>query len=232
MLEEKQILILFPCSGEKNPYVFRETFNLDEEKRLVDFITTTRDYLIRGREELARLPNIIDFDSESLSALDRYNGKLYKVPNFRDKIREAYLEDDIHILIMSGAYGLVLPSERIHYYKKPINAAYWKKYGLHGVIEEYIEKYKISFVYGFFSQSTDYMKIVRNVDWMGLKDKSELQEAKTYYVNFQGTGGAQAIVPRITGELIVSFIDSGFKGENFYRNPFSGQIIEYFDHLL
>ena len=232
MLEEKQILILFPCSGEKNSYVYRETFSPDEERRIVDFIRVTRDYLIRGREELARLPNIIDFDSEPLPALDLYNGKLYKVPNFREKIREAYLEEDIHILIMSGAYGVVYPSERIPYYKKPINAAYWKKYRLSGVIEEYIEKYKISFVYGFFSQSTDYMKIVRNVDWMGLKDKSELQEAKTYYVNFRGIGGAQAIVPRITGELIVSFIDSGFTGENFYQNPFSGQIIEYVDHLL
>lgn len=228
---KKQILILFPCSGDKNPYVYRETFSPDEERRIMGFIRVTRDYLISGREELARLPNIIDFDSEPLSALDRYNGELYKVPNFREKIREAYLEEGIHILIMSGAYGIVFPSERIHYYKKPINAAYWKKYGLPGVIEEYIEKYKISFVYGFFSQSTDYMKIVKNIDWMGLKDKSELQAARTYYVDFHSRG-ALKIVPRITGELIVSFIDSGFDIENFYQNPFKGQIIKYVEHLL
>lgn len=72
----------------------------------------TRDYLIRGREELAKLPNIIDFNSEPLSALDRHNGKLYKVPNFRERIRKAYLKEDIHILIMSGTYGIVFPSER------------------------------------------------------------------------------------------------------------------------
>jgi hypothetical protein len=227
-LNDKRILILFPCSGAKQKTVFRETFDKTEEKKVVEFIENTRGYLLKGREGLL---DYIDKNSPLAAALDRYNGNLYKIDNFRETVKKACLKKDVHILIMSGAYGILLPAERTHYYERSIIARYWKQNRLPEVIEEYIEKNKITHVYGFFSLTTDYMKIMRSIDWQMLKNYTDLKEARTYYINFQGTGGAQVIVPQTIGMLIVSFIKSNFSQDNFYSTPFSGQYVEFIDHL-
>lgn len=227
-LDNKRILILFPCSGAKQRFVITESFDAADEKKVIDFLENTKNYLITGREGIARYT---DKKSPLMSALDRYSGSLYSVDNFREFVKIAYLTKDVHILIMSGAYGILLPIERIHYYKRSIIAKYWKQNKLPEVIEEYIEKNKITRVYGFFSLTTDYMKIMRSIHWRRLEECTELELARTYYVDFKCAGGAQVIVPQTTGMLIVSFIKSDFNQNNFYTNPFNGQYVEFIDHL-
>lgn len=68
-------------------------------------------------------------------------------------------------------------------YDKHINAAFWIQHGLTKVIEKYIEQNKITHIYGFFSKSTDYMRIMKSVDWNKLKDRSSLQLSRTCYIN-------------------------------------------------
>jgi len=163
--------------------------------------------------------------------LDRYNGFLYtSSPDFRNIVKNAHLKQDMYILIMSGGYGLLTPSERIFYYNKKMDAKYWNLHGLPKVIENYITNNKITHVFGFFSVSTDYLKIMNSIDWQGLKENTSLELARAYYINFQGTGGALQIVPQTTGALITSFIKSNFNEDKFYTNPFHEQFINFIDY--
>jgi len=225
----QKILIMFPCSGRKNDEGYRETFNENEEKHAVDYIKKTRYLLASGRKELF---SYIDPNSPVLSALDRYNGHLYNSsPGFRNTIKEAYSKNNIHILIMSGAFGILTPSERIHNYDKQMAAMYWRRHGLPKIIEEYIEQNNITHVYGFFSRTTDYIKIMKSVDWKQLNVRSNLQLSRTYYINFHGEGGALVAVPQTLGKLLISFINSTFNHEHFYENPFHGQFVDFISHI-
>jgi hypothetical protein len=108
---------------------------------------------------------------------------------------------------------------------------HWMRWKLPEVIAEYVETYAITHVYGFFSRTTDYLRIMQAINWQQLQHTSNVVRARTYYVSFQGSGGAQVIVPQVTGKLIVAFIQAAFSEETFYENPFCGQYIDYIDHL-
>jgi len=227
--KKKKILILFPCSGRKNDEVDRETFKESEEKQAIDYIKDTKSLLDAGREGLS---TCLDHNSTPIDALDRYDGYLYNsTPNFRDSIKEAYSKNNIHILIISAVYGILTPSERIHNYDKQMAAMYWRRHGLPKIIEEYIEQNKITHVYGFFSRTTDYIKIMKSVDWKQLNVRSNLQLSRTYSINFRGEGGALIAVPQTLGKLLISFINSGFNHEHFYENPFQGQLVDFISHI-
>lgn len=225
----QKILILFPCSGRKNDEVDRETFKESEEKQAIDYIKDTKSLLDSGREGLS---TCIDHNSMPIDALDRYNGYLYNnTPNFRVSIKEALSKNNVHILIMSGAFGILTPSERIHNYDKQMAAMYWRRHGLSKIIEEYIEQNNITQVYGFFSRTTDYIKIMKSVDWKQLNVRSNLQLSRTYYVNYQGSGSRYKAVPQTLGKLLITFINSGYNHEHFYENPFHGQLVDFISHV-
>lgn len=229
-LRGKKILIIFPCSAKKQKNDIYESFKEDEERKVIDYIVNTKDYLLNGRKEIE--PNsYIDKNSGLIAALDRYNGFLYSVDNFRESLREIYFRKDIHILIMSGAYGILTPSEKIHYYDKPMNANYWKKHCLTKIIEEYIDRNKITHIYGFFARTSANIKIMKSISWLKLKENKRLKVARTYYINFQSKGGALRIVPETLGKLIVSFIKSKFNQDNFYTIPFNGQDVGVIEHF-
>ncbi len=227
--KEKNSLILFPCSAGKNDEVYREIFEEREEKRAIDYIKTTKYLLTSGREGMS---SSIDPNSLVLSALDRYDGHLYNSSQgFRNTIKEAYSKNNIHILILSAVYGILTPSERIHNYNKKMDAMYWRRHGLPKIIEEYIEQNNITHVYGLFSRTTDYIKIMKSVDWKQLNVRSNLQLSRTYYISFQGSGSPYKDVPQTLGKLLISFINSGFNHEHFYENPFHGQLVDFISHI-
>jgi len=227
--EEKKILIMFPCSKSKNSYVDRETFNEYEEKQVIDYIENTQHLLTSGRKEMS---SYIYPDSIALCALDRYNGHLYNsTPDFRNSVKGAFGRNNVHILIMSGAFGVVTPSERILDYDKLIDVKFWIQHGLPKVIEEYIERNGITHVFGFFSKTTDYIKIMRSVDWKRLEEIANLQLSRIYYINYQGSGRPDMEVPQKLGKLIISFINSGFNQEHFYEDPFEGQSVDFISHI-
>jgi DNA-(apurinic or apyrimidinic site) lyase len=226
---DKHILILVPCSGRKNDSVSKVTFSENEEKRVIDNLQNTRSLLTSGRDGLS---DCIDHISMTIPALDRYDGYLYRSDsNFRDSIKQALSNENIHALILSGAYGVVTPSERIHDYEKKMIASYWIIHGLPKIIEEFIILNKMTHVYGFFSKSTDYMKVLKDVNWTKLNDRCNLQSAKVYYVELSRPGGALKIVPDTLGKLITNFIYSGFNEAHFYENPFHGQYVDFINFI-
>ncbi|GAG04916.1 unnamed protein product [marine sediment metagenome] len=132
---------------------------------------------------------------------------------------------------MSAVYGILTPSERIQNYDMQMAAVHWKRHGLPKIIEEYIEQNNITHVYGFFSRTADYIKIMKSVDWKQLNVRSNLQLSRTYSINFQGPGSPYKVVPQLLGELVYSFINSEFNQEYFYENPFHGQLVDFTSHI-
>jgi N-glycosylase/DNA lyase len=226
---DKRILFLFPCSGKKSGDYVRHSFILEEQKSVLDDLKTTRSILQQGRADLS---SVVNFTTAKIPALDRYDGNLYRCsPDFRQQIKDALSDSRVTILILSGGYGIVYPSEGIHYYEKKMDAPYWISHDLPSVLEEFIRIHQITHVYGFFSVSTDYMTIMKTIDWESLKKTSPLKSVKTYYINFQGHGGAQVIVPKLTGLLIERFIASHYSEDTFYSNPFFGHEVRIIDHI-
>ena len=123
-----------------------------------------------------------------------------------------------------------MPLEPIRSYNQRMKASYWKRHKLPKVIEEYISSRNITHVYCFFGLTTDYMKIIKYVDWRRLKEHKGLKEAKTYFVKPTGEGGALKKVPETLGKLLVEFINSGLV-HSFDLSSCNGQTIDYLDHL-
>lgn len=224
----RRILVIFPCSGSKSEYVGRHTYSVEEEHRVMDFLGDTGKYLLAGREG-NRL--YVNMESALIPAIDRYSGFLYEAEGLRGAISQAELKRGIHGLIISGGYGIVRPSERIHTYDRRMNVSYWTRHRLPDVIFEYIERSRITEVYAFVSRTTDYAKLLQRVDWSGLAALGSLEVAREYYINFVGRGGAQRIVPQLTGRLLVSFVDSGFARSGFPPDIFDGQPVQTLDLL-
>ena len=220
--------MIFPCSGSKSEYVGRHTYSVEEEHRVIDFLGDTGKFLLGGRE--GNRP-YINTESALIPAIDRYSGFLYGTEGLREAISQAERKRGVHGLIMSGGYGIVRPSERIHSYDRRMNVSYWTRHRLPDVIFEYIERNRITEAYAFVSRTTDYAKLLQRVDWSGLAALGSFEVARAYHVNFVGRGGAQRIVPQLTGRLLVSFVDSGFSRSGFPPDILDGQPVQTLDLL-
>ncbi len=224
----RRILVTFPCSGSKSEYVRRRTYSFEEEHRVMDFLDETDEFLLAGRE--GNRP-YINTESALIPAIDRYSGFLYETEGLREAISHAERKRGVHGLIMSGGYGIVRPSERIHSYDRRMNVSYWTRHRLPDVIFEYIERSRITEAYAFVSRTTDYAKLIQRVDWSGLAALGSLEVAREFYVNFVGGGSAQRIVPQLTGRLLVSFVDSAFARSGFPPDTIDGQPVQSLDLL-
>ncbi len=224
----RRILVIFPCSGSKSEYVGRHTYSVEEGHRVMDFLGDTGKFLLAGKEGNRAY---INTESALIPAIDRYSGFLYRTEGLREAISTAERKRGVHGLIMSGGYGIVRPSERIHSYNRRMNVAYWTRHRLPDVIFEYIERSRITEAYAFVSRTTDYAKLLQRVDWPGLAALGSLEVAREFYVNFVGGGSAQRIVPQLTGRLLVSFVDSGFSRSGFPPDILDGQPVQTLDLL-
>lgn len=96
----------------------------------------------------------VDLRSTVAAALDRYSGRMYEVQGFREAVAAAHAAPQSRVLILSGAYGMVLPDEFIHLYDQRMNAHYWKEHGLGTALGEFIEAGRFRRVVAFVSRST------------------------------------------------------------------------------
>jgi hypothetical protein len=146
MLFWQSDLVVWPCcSGKDGASSGRPPH------RIVDLLSPTAANLLRrGRRDAFRcLNNELDRSSELVPALDRYNGHLYKVPEFRPFV-EDLLVDRSHALIESAGLGFVHPYELIHDYDASMNdsdtAAVWREI-LPYVLADYITRHHISRIF-------------------------------------------------------------------------------------
>ncbi len=226
--DSRRILVIFPCSSSKSEHVARHTYSVEEEQRVMDFLDDTGNFLLAGRE--GNRP-YINTESALIPAIDRYSGFLYKTEDLKEAVSKAERKGGVHGLILSGGYGIVRPSERIHSYNRRMNVSYWTRHRLPDVIFEYIERNRIIEAYAFVSRTTDYAKLLERVDWSGLAGRGLLEIAREYYISFLESGGAQRIVPQLTGRLLVSFVDQGFPRSGFPPDTINGHPVVTVDLL-
>jgi hypothetical protein len=145
-------LVITPCSDSKRGS--RRSCREVQLTRLLDKKTAAR--LRRGRKLALRAR--VDLDSERITFLYLYSGFLYSMRRFRRYIR-SLLREGVHILILSGGYGLVHPLERGHSYNVKIRstASVWKP-RLPKILKDYIKRNRIRRV--FVAGSLDYAKVL------------------------------------------------------------------------
>jgi hypothetical protein len=145
-------LLLMPCSKAKEG-----TARPGSIRNVVDFLSPTATATLQDGRDLAfnRKGTQIDHSSPLVRALDLYTGYLYSIPNLKESIDGA-IASGVHVLIISGGYGLLRAEEPIHSYEAylPKTRTVWNS-RLPNVIADYIQRNTIRRVFvGCFA---DYM---------------------------------------------------------------------------
>ncbi len=193
--DPRSTLFLFPCSGSKDKKQFiriRGPSILDELPAALARRLAEARKQIQDRAQL---------DQTSLiPAWQRYTGTLYRAGG--DTIGAA-VASGIHLIIVSGGYGLVLAAEPIGYYEARFKASWWPKGVLEDVILNYLQRHQIRAVRAIASMTTDYAKLLRRVNWhLSAVDDAWLltpEEAK----------GAMIKSPRAQGEALSGLLQGG-----------------------
>jgi hypothetical protein len=150
----------------------------------------------------------VQWGSPCCAALDYYAGWLYSVSGFREAVLEAQEHGLADFCILSGAYGIVYAEEFIHNYRKPLDAVYWRRHELPRVIAELIEATGVRRIYGFFAATTDYGKVLGDVNWPAIGRSTNLETAVMFSPIADAGSGAQRKVPTVLGEAILAFLSN------------------------
>ena len=139
-----------------------------------------------------------------MSAYLRYSGQLYK--QCSSSIGDIVAAGQ-RVLIVSGGYGLLLANELIGMYEKKFVLSDWPPGLLQECILNYAHGQGIRFVVAIMSNTTDYAKLIKRVNWRGGNLTAVL-------VSPVAQGGADQVkVPRAEGQAIDSLINTGLDQE-------------------
>ena len=186
--DPKTTLFVFPCSGSKDQ---QQGLRLQGPSILDQLPPVLRERLADARIQIRARAHI---DETSLiPAWQRYNGSLYQAS--RDAIESA-LDRGVHMIIVSGGYGLVLAAEPIGYYEAVFKTSWWPARLLDEVLIEYLRQHKLRALCAIASASTGYARLLRRVNWhlAGLESAVLLTPEETT--------GAMVKSPRAQGEAL------------------------------
>ena len=189
-----ETLLILPCSGKKLPlYGVR-----DMGPRIIDYLPDDlASKLKSARRSVHR--NYANIDEQTLgNAWRRYDGHLYNAA--REELKDA-LDNEMHILILSGGYGVVLADEPIGLYQARLNLAWWPKGLLEQVIASYILRHKLKRVIAVVSSTTSYRSLLGRVDWRS----TDVDEA-VLLMPEPIQEGAMVKAPRCQGEAVSALI--------------------------
>jgi len=188
-------LFIFPCSGSKERRQDMRTQGpsiLDQLPPLLGQRLADARTRIRARAHMD--------ETSMIPAWERYTGSLYQAG--RDAI-EAALESGVHIIIVSGGYGLVLAAEPIGYYEAVFRNSWWPNRVLDEVILDYLRRHRLRAVCAVASATTEYAKLLRRVNWHSV----ELENA--VLLSPEETTGAMVKSPRAQGEAVSMLLQGG-----------------------
>ena len=110
--------------------------------------------------------NRVHINEETLvPAWQRYDGSFYQ--SARDALARA-VEDQLHLLILSGGYGALLAIEPIGCYDAPLRRCWWPERVLEDVLAGYAQHYHLKRLRAFIPAKDGYCpyrQIVERVDW-------------------------------------------------------------------
>jgi hypothetical protein len=144
-------LVIIPCSGRKA-----------WGSRRVDVRDTLLNVLPADCRAIAAIATVNE--TTLTPAWLRYAGTLYQSAFGADADVEA-TPPFRHLLILSGAYGVVRATDAIGTYDLAMKEARWLRGLLQEVIETYASRQDIRCAIALVSETTDYAKILRRVDW-------------------------------------------------------------------
>ena len=205
-LEPKHLrdtLLIISCCKKKLPFPdVRET-----GPQIVHHLTTElAERLCLAREKVRECAHI---DEKTLvPAWRRYDGYLYRAKGARETLCQA-VEQGLHVLILSGGYGVLLADEPIGIYEARLNVGWWPEDLLEEVIASYARLHQLKYMRAFVSKltrpkSASYRLLVERVNWRA----AGVDDAVLLIPECVG-GGAQRKVPIAQGEAMAALV----KGE-------------------
>jgi hypothetical protein len=143
-------------------------------------------------------------ETSLIPAWQRYSGSLYQAG--RGAI-EAAIEAGVHMIIVSGGYGLVLAAEPIGSYEAVFKASWWPGRVLEDVLLEFLRRHGLHAVRAITSATTEYARFLRQVDWRstGLED--------AWLLTPEETTGAMVKSPRAQGEALSILLRGRLDGD-------------------
>ena len=185
-------LFVFPCSGSKDQ---PQRLRIQGPSILDQLPPVLSQKLAQARRQIRDRANV---DETSLiPAWQRYTGSLYQAG--RHAIETA-LDAGIHMIVVSGGYGLVLAAEPIGYYQAVFKTAWWPRHLLEEVLIEYLRRNRLRAVCAVASATTEYANLLRRVDWRS----AELENA--VLLTPEETTGAMVKSPRAQGEALSALL--------------------------
>jgi len=195
----RETLILIPCSGRKN----LGGVSTDDCSPLTNDLPP----LLAQRLADARRAVLakVRFDGRQLMpAWQRYQGTLYSEAA---QAIQAGIDAGLHVLIISGGYGIIKACEPIGVYSARLKLADWPRGLLEEVLLTYVARHRLKSVRAFVSQTTDYYRLVSRVRWKSaaIADATVLATAPVR--------GAIVKAPRAQGQGIRAFLGGKLNGD-------------------
>ena len=188
---EGRAVVIVPCSARKAHGGLLPAAS--SGPRIVDLLPDSlAEGLIAARKRLARRASVDE--SLVLPAWQRYMGTLYRSAGTLHVPGEK-------VLIISGAYGLLLPDEPIGTYDRRFSPADWPRGLLEGCLPAAVRHMDAHQVIAFCARTTSYGKLLRRVDWRRHGVGARIVSPQT-----DGRGGAQVLVPRALGEALSAYL--------------------------
>lgn len=185
-------LILIPCSGGK-----ARGGNAPPGPGFCDALPEPlAAELLAARQ---RVQPRITFDARRLMpAINRYTGFFYEAAGATVR---AAVQSGQPLLILSGGYGALLPTEPIGHYEAPFDTAWWPDAVVPRSVPAYAQAQGLTTLVAFLARSTDYAKALRQHRWSNSGLTCYLVTPDT-----AGAGGALRAAPKASGEACSAFL--------------------------
>lgn len=194
--DPSRTLLVLPCSARKATGGETGLAGV----ALHGFLSTpVRERLQTARSSLASASHLND--DLLLPAYQRYRGHLYGAAA---AVLHRAVNDGLHVLIISGGYGLVHAAEPIGWYERVFSKRDWPAGVLADAIAEYARAHDLRRARAFLASSTSYRKLLDDVDWpaAGITDAQLLTPVVT-------GGGSMVKAPRALGEALSAYLQKG-----------------------
>ncbi|WP_204052729.1 hypothetical protein [Microbispora siamensis] len=187
-IDPRRVLVVIPCSAGKSR---------GGEPSSGATSCSWPEALLAARARL-RLTAQVD-EVLLLPAWRRYEGFFYRAAG--SSLQQAVLSG-VHVLILSGGYGVVRAKEAIGYYEKVLNRRDWPPGLLESLLVEEASRLDVDAVVAFTPARGHYAAVVRCAPWR------ERGVSPVFHVTMVGhSGGAMMKVPHGLGQAFAAFWD-------------------------
>jgi Peroxide stress protein YaaA len=189
----RSTLVIIPCSASKRPGAGSGG---SDRPILADLPPALAAELAESRAQNAQLAGVA---GPTMAAWCRYTGSLYVAGN--TALRELAAAD-AHVLIVSGAYGVVRANEPIAMYNMRFEGKRWPDRIVQRCFEAYARRNQLTAVRALMGASTSYARVVRSTRWAAAGVNDALLIAPDFH-----RPGAIREVPAAIGSALVALVE-------------------------